>query len=109
MLHKAALDKSCIYGADRINVPSYEHWLKHRQMYRRQYHHYLLDTPDEFPLGTRLIHDDYGYCPIGYFQMWHASARKRYPIKGSAEHTDVLFDVILPCSGSVSSGFSFPR
>jgi hypothetical protein len=98
MLHKAALDQRNIYGADRINVRCYEDWQRHREMYFRQYHHFfLLDTPDQFPLGARLIHNEYGYCPIGYFQLWHASTQMRYPVnQGSAEHTDVLFSMQWP-------------
>ena len=100
MLHKAALDPTCIYGADRVHVRTYEEWEKHRNLYvrQRQYHdHFLLDTPDQFPLGARLIHDEFGYAPIGYFQLWHSGSHKRYPInQGSAEHTDVLFSLLWP-------------
>ena len=50
-------------------------------------------TPNpKFSLGSRLLHQEYGYCPIGYFQLWHSSHGKQYPVvSGSAEHSDVVF------------------
>jgi hypothetical protein len=93
-LHKARLDPECIYGADRLEVVGFEQWQKQQShgAYKRQ-HQYrcLLQNPGN-RLGARLIHNEYGYCPIGYFQLWHSSTEKRYPHNvGSAEHTDVLF------------------
>jgi Glycosyl transferase family 2 len=95
MLKHARLDEKCIYGADRLNVKSYEHWLenKHKTIPQHQWR-YLVVPPTEFPIGARLLHQEYGWCPIGYTQIWHASTRRKYPIiSGSAEHSDVLFAV----------------
>jgi hypothetical protein len=40
------------------------------------------------------IRDYGGYVPIGFYQMWHGSTGRRYPIaKGNAEHTDVLHSI----------------
>ena len=41
------------------------------------------------------IGDYGGYVPIGFFQLFHGSAWKRYPIvqDGDAEHTDVLHGI----------------
>lgn len=94
-LYYAKLDKECIYGADRLNAVSYECWdgNKHKTVPGHQYR-YLVPAPKEFPVGARLIHKEYGYCPIGFFQLWHSSKKRKYPInQGSAEHTDVLFSV----------------
>lgn len=98
MLAHAKLDTTNLYGADRLNCPSYETWQACRQKLVPQHQWRFLVTPvGEFPLGSRLLHQEYGWCPIGYFQMWHASQQRSYPINhGSAEHSDVLFAVQWP-------------
>lgn len=97
MLDKSRLNEDAIYGADRINIRSREQYEKliGTNEFKRQFHHkYLVNVPESFPIGARLLHNEYGYCPIGYFQLWHASQKKRYPYnQGSAEHTDVLFSL----------------
>lgn len=98
MLRHSKLNKECIYGADRQNASSYEHWEEHKHKITPQHRWRYLVTPNrEFPLGARLLHQEYGYCPIGCFQLWHSSKRRKYPvICGSAEHSDVLFSVQWP-------------
>ena len=92
MLSKSGLERQCIYGADRVNVLGWERWTHLRDTPRRQFRHHCLVNVEPLPLGSRLVHAEYGYAPIGFFQLWHASAAKRYPVnQGSAEHTDVLF------------------
>jgi hypothetical protein len=95
MLRKAKLEKSKIYGADRLNVKSYDDWVKFGSETVPQFQYKCLVQPNKnFRIGSRLVHNEYGYCPIGYFQLWHASTQRRYPVhQGSAEHTDVLFSV----------------
>jgi hypothetical protein len=95
MLSHSQLDSTCIYGADRLNCVTYDHWMKHKHKTVPQHQWRYMVTPNsEFPLGSRLLHQEYGYCPIGYFQMWHSSQKRKYPITaGSAEHDDVLFAV----------------
>jgi Glycosyl transferase family 2 len=97
-LVQAKLNEKNIYGADRLNTRSFEHWEKHKEKTIPQHQwRYLVKPPSEFPLGSRLLHNEYGYCPIGYFQLWHSSAHRQYPINsGSAEHSDVLFAVQWP-------------
>lgn len=95
MLANAELDESSIYGVDRVNCPSYEEWAAFLANPEVQYEwQYLVKPPRGWRLGARLAHWDYGgYCPIGFFQMWHASSGViRYPIldNGTAEHSDVL-------------------
>jgi len=89
------LDKSYLYGADRLDTISYENWEKNKWRTIPQHQWRFMVTPQsEFPVGARLLHLEYGYCPIGYFQMFHSSVRRNYPIVcGSAEHSDVLFAV----------------
>ena len=100
MLDKSRLDESCIYGADRVNVvgrDAYEKMITTNE-FKRQFHHkYLVNTPANLPLGARLLHNEYGYCPMGFFQLWNAKENKRYPYnQGGAEHTDVLFSLQWP-------------
>jgi len=93
MLRYAKLEEKNIYGADRLNTLSFDHWKGHQSKTVPQHQWRCLVTPTaEFPLGARLLHQEYGWCPIGYFQLHHSSQKKRYPvISGSAEHSDVLF------------------
>lgn len=98
LLGRAKLNPKNIYGADRLNTGSYESWIAHQAKTIPQYQYkFLVGAPKEFPIGSRLIHNEYGYCPIGFFQLWHKSENRKYPInQGSAEHTDVLFAVQWP-------------
>ena len=93
MLHRAKLNPKNIYGADRMNVYGYDHWMDHKHKLIPHYSHgYFVQPPKEYNVGARIIHHELGYTPIGYFQLWHKSQAKRYPInQGNAEHTDVLF------------------
>jgi hypothetical protein len=97
-LKMAKLEKSNIYGCDRLNTRTYENWDKNKHKITPQHQYRFMVTPQaEFPVGSRLLHMEYGYCPIGYLQLWHSSVRKNYPIVcGSAEHSDVLFAVQWP-------------
>lgn len=95
MLRHAKLSPDNLYGADRLNTISYDHWTNHKSKTVPQHQwRCLVVPPCEFPVGSRLLHQEYGYCPIGYFQLWHSSCKRKYPIvSGSAEHSDVLFAV----------------
>lgn len=96
MLDHAKLDESCIYGADRVNVLGFEEFQQKRERLRDPQHtyKYLVNAPETLSRGSRLIHNEYGYCPIGFFQLFHTSSGRKYPIfQGSAEHGDVLFAV----------------
>ena len=108
ILNKSRLDEDCIYGADRVNVVGSGPWraIKQSPNYQRQYRHrYLVSPAGGAPgasnrLGARLLHNEYGYCPIGYFQLWHSKHRdRRYHFaQGSAEHSDVLFALQWPAA-----------
>ena len=103
MLHKSRLDQKDLYGADRLNCLSYDNWTKHKSKIVPQFQYrYLVNPVSEFPLASRLVHNEYGYCPIGYFQLWHSSAKRIYPVvNGSAEHSDVMFAVQWPIQNRV--------
>lgn len=93
-LANARLRKDCVYGVDRVNCPSYEEWRDFNRNPEVQYEwSYLVKPPSRWPVGARIAHMDYGgYCPIGFFQLWHASETLRYPmvVDGDAEHSDLL-------------------
>ena len=105
MLDKSALNQNCIYGAERVNIRSWSAW----QAFRiHRYHstpqfgwHCLVTTPEDMPIGANLVHRQYGFCPIGYFQLFHAAYLRqhhlRYPeTEASAELMDVQFALRWP-------------
>lgn len=104
MLGKSGLKHDCLYGAARANVNGWDAWEKvKRDMFSTPQFGYncLVDSPPENPIGATLVHKQYGYCPIGYFQLWHSSFMKkfniRYPdVQGSAEKDDVQFALRWP-------------
>lgn len=92
-LRQAKLDTKNLYGADRLNVRPYEHFNKHKHKMVPQFQYkYVVSPNQEFPLASRVVHNEFGYTPIGFFQLWHSSQKRRYPaVCGSAEHSDVVF------------------
>lgn len=98
MLDHAQLNTANIYGADRLNTGNYENWMAHKNEGIPQHAwRYLVNAIKAFDLGARLLHAEYGWCPIGYFQLWHSSMHRQYPVtNGSSEHSDVLFAVQWP-------------
>lgn len=93
MLARAQLNPDNLYGCDRVNVFGWEAWqaikAEGRHCYRDRYFVEMPSAPT-----ARLIHSDYGYCPIGFFQLWHKSVGNKYPLgQGTAEHTDLLFAI----------------
>lgn len=106
MLRQAQLKKDAIYGADRINVYGYDAWHRLKPKLGRHYQdRWFVDPgfahdpegPDGTRFGTRVIHKEYGWVPIGFFQLWHSSAGHRYNVKrGAASGTDVLFPAQWP-------------
>jgi glycosyltransferase involved in cell wall biosynthesis len=104
MLDKSALQRDTIYGAERANVPNYRRW----QHLKSNYHicpqfsyRYMVATDPDLPIGANLVHKQYGYCPIGYFQLWHSAYMHqhdlRYPdTEGSAENMDVQWSLRWP-------------
>lgn len=95
MLQRHQLDNTAIYGADRVNILGYDRYLAFKQLQMPSYSdRYFVEPPPGFPLGTRFVHHEHGYCPIGYFQLWHKDLGNKYPTnQGTAEHTDVLFAI----------------
>jgi hypothetical protein len=97
-LSRMALDKKCIYGVDRVLVPNALAWKRHLSTGIPQHRwNAVVETPGEFPFMARYVHETEGYCPIGFFQLFHGDSKRdshdlRYPEDGNeAIHTDVQF------------------
>jgi glycosyltransferase involved in cell wall biosynthesis len=93
LLARAQLNQKNLYGADRINVYGADKWDELKEKISPHYSDkYFVEPTAGHPVGARIIHAEHGYSVIGYFQLWHKSMGKKYPIhQGTAEHTDVLF------------------
>lgn len=101
MLEMSDLQYDSIYGIDRAMVHGYEQWQKFLktgwlQSGAYDYHCYV-GFPKGLDVGTRWVHTQMGYVPIGFFQMWHSSQDewrgirvKPYPSQhGNACRSDV--------------------
>jgi hypothetical protein len=104
MLDKSALKPDCLYGAERVNVVGWHRWEHLRKDFfeKPQFsYRYMMSTPADLPIGANVIHKQYGYAPIGYFQLWHSRFMHendlRYPdTEGSAEHADMQWALRWP-------------
>lgn len=100
-LHAAHLQEDTLYGVDRIMLKNWEQWqkvLKSGYLNGGQFdYHCRTTTPPGTEIGTRWAHPQFGYVPIGFFQLWHSSEDewrgiriKPYPSNhGNACRTDV--------------------
>lgn len=89
-------DWSVLYGADRVDVIGRDK-LRQVQQQIQHSHGVFVEHPGKSGIGARFIHTLYGYCPLGYFQMWHASCQKPYPYSlGTAAHDDIMFSALWP-------------
>lgn len=78
LLQTADLHEDFIYGADRFDVPNWDSWLRLQREtgflhHSLDYHCRLTTSPPGYKMGARWAHPQFGYCPIGFFQLWHAS------------------------------------
>lgn len=106
MLEYAELNSKNIYGADRVNVYGFDAWAALKPQLERHYQDkWFIDPgfchqptyPERIRPGARVVHMEYGYVPIGYFQLWHSSKPHRYNWKrGAASGTDVTFPLQWP-------------
>ncbi len=113
LIEKSLLDPKNIYGADRMNVYGYESWMKLKPLLDHHYDsrwfidpgfcHQKKETEGiDIRMGARVIHEEHGYVPIGYFQLWHKTAGKKYNHKlGEAAGSDVLFPAQWPRANRV--------
>jgi hypothetical protein len=100
---KTHLDRSTLYGCDRVDVVGREEWHAIRNHNNRQHSEgVFVGTNHHRALSPRYVDNLSGYCPLGFFQMWHASCQKPYPFSlGTAAHDDVMFARLWPQSHRV--------
>ena len=94
------LDPHCLYGADRVDVIGRAELTALRRLLREgpQHSHSAFLSPRHHrPISPRYLDPLRGYCPIGFFQLWHARCQKSYPWSlGTAAHDDVMFAASWP-------------
>ncbi len=92
------LDRDCIYGADRVDVIGSKELYRLREPGRQQHQYGCIVHPrTDQPIGARFVDSLTGYCPLGYFQLWHSSCQQPYPYSlGTAAHDDVMFGNLWP-------------
>ena len=99
LFNHTSLDKSAIYGADRVNVivkDGSELAANRAKTIPQQSDYFVIHGGDN-KTEHRFVTPLFGYVPIGYFQLWHADCQKPYPYSvGTAEHDDVLFATLWP-------------
>jgi hypothetical protein len=94
LFNNTDLDKYAIYGADRVNViglNELERLMKEGQTEGN----YLRMPPLTRAIEKRVLHELYGYVPVGYFQLFFGDKQYVWS-KGTAEYDDVLFAVQWP-------------
>jgi len=102
------LEPDCLYGADRVDVVGKEgirRFLEARTAFPQHAFNsgvsavhggsVFSDRPSSS--SARYVDRTFGYCPIGFFQLWHASQHREYPYSlGTAAHDDVIFAASWP-------------
>lgn len=103
LLELGRLREDTIYGADRILVRSWDDWMKFRATSFMQGggwdYHCQVQFPKGYEIGSRWVHPNMGYVPIGFFQLWHSNQDewagirvKTYPqTHSTAARADVAF------------------
>lgn len=102
VVQQADLDEECLYGCDRVMIRSWNDWkiLKDSGYLQHDYH-CRINFPKGLNVGARWGNSEYGYCPIGYFQMWHSRSDiykgihlRHYPTThNDAARSDVQFAI----------------
>lgn len=92
-----ALDKSTIYGADRVDVIGRSEVDELKFCSPQHRHRVLVESQRPRQIGARFICPLNGYVPLGYFQLWHSKCQKPYPYSlGTAAHDDTMFSALWP-------------
>lgn len=101
-LREAHPDPKCLYGCDRVMVRSWQEWKALNSWdYVQHDWHCRVNFPKGLSVGARWANSEYGYVPIGYFQMWHSSSDvyrgihlRHYPTTwNDAARSDVQFGI----------------
>lgn len=102
LLSMAQLNTQKLYGADRLLCRNWDHWQQLKNSgWLNSFPDYQcrIHPPEGFSLGTRFAGVNFGYVPIGYFQLAHSDSiehngfrQRGYPRKhGNAARTDVMY------------------
>ena len=73
------LEPNCIYGADRVDIVGRDELHSLRCAVADEPQHAwraFLGPRHHRPLSPRYVDTLRGYCPIGFFQLWHATCHK---------------------------------
>jgi hypothetical protein len=101
-VNEAHLDPACLYGCDRVMIKSGKQWSEYlRANYLQHDYHCRVNFPEGYNVGSRWANSEYGYCPIGFFQLWNSCSDiykgihlKHYPTQCSdAARSDVQFAI----------------
>jgi hypothetical protein len=101
-ISEANLDPECLYGIDRVMVRCWWDWVKLRDSgYLQKDYHCRVNFPKKLEVGNRWANSEYGYCPIGFFQLWHSRSDiyrgvhlRHYPTTwNDAARADVQFAI----------------
>lgn len=85
------LDIDTLYSVDRIDIVGREEYMSIISNIHNQYTDYVF-VEEKRPISTRMFHNEMGYCPIGYFQLFHNSRFFPYSEKHTtAARSDVIF------------------
>lgn len=96
LFNHTSLNKQNIYGCDRVDVNGRDELDRVLREHQHRYR-FLMYSSIRRPIGARFVSSLYGYVPIGFFQLWHASRQRDYPYSlGNAAHDDVLFAAQWP-------------
>ena len=97
------LDREALYGASRVDVTGDDAIRRFTEARRRfpqhafntgvsAVHNGEVFTTEPSASSAQFVCKLRGYCPIGFFQLWHASQQREYPFSlGTAAHDDVMF------------------
>lgn len=74
LLEMAHLHEDKIYGCDRLMLQSFEQWHRFKNSgWLSHSNHCAVYFPAGIQVGTRWAQVNSGYCPIGFFQLWHSN------------------------------------
>ncbi len=103
MFEKLALRWDCIHGIQRFCVRSHAEWMAVRDQVRDRpgfTQNWFVETPI-LPQSAQIVHRDFGWCPIGFFQLWHSRYADEHGLRyttasGSAGGEDVSWALNWP-------------
>lgn len=98
VLEKVPLNRSYLYGVDRLMCPTYQAWENFKVQQKPVHEAWVYQHMDFFPMGERFVqYKGEGYTPLGYFQLFNKTKFKQYPTEHmSAARTDIQFSTYWP-------------